>query len=406
MQFENKTIEEIRDLIINAVENNFNIAFRLLPKSFLFTLATVLAGVYVTCYKQIAWVFLQIFPESAYWQTVTTLGMPIRPLVKWGVLIGVGEPRQGTQWKGKITVTVAHTGSILVSGTQLKSNITGCVYITEESIPLHDDTASVPVICADIGPAGNLEKGDALFFVTPLGNVQRTVIVESVSAYGQDSESETEYRERVVRRFRSPPLGGALSDYQIWASSVPGVLGAYPYGDPDSAAGVLVYVAGVPAQFPRRVPTEDLLRQVGHACTYDPVTGRANRKPITAVIDPAFDGTYKNIRPVSIKNYTVHINGISGMPVTDFTNAVKPAIESYFLGREPYIRGLSDDNNRLDTISRNNITSVVDQISISIRAEFESVSLERDGITVSSEFLDMGELAELTQVFVNEALAA
>ena len=401
MQFENKTIEEIRDLIINAMENNFNVTFRLLPKSFLFTMATILAGVFVTCYKQIAWVFLQLFPESAYWRSVTTLGIPIRPLVKWGVLIGVGEPRPGTRWRGLVTVTTVNVGSTLVSGTQLKSNITGCVYITEESVPLEADTATVPIVCADIGPVGNLEKDDALDFVTPLGNVQRTAVVESVLAYGLDGETETEYRERVIRRFRSPPLGGALSDYQIWASDVPGVLNAYPYSDPDSAAGVLVYVSGVPTEFPNRIPTPDLLRQVGDACTHDPVTGRANRKPITAVLDPTFDGSYDNIRPVSVVKYTVHINGMSGVPVADFANAVRPAIEDYFLGREPYIRGLSDDSNRLDTVSRNNIAGVVDQISISLRTEFEGVGLERDGTAIARESLGMGELAELLRLSVN-----
>jgi len=401
MQFENKTIEEIRDLIINAIESKFNTSFRLLSKSFLFTLATVMAGVYVTCYKQIAWVFLQWFPESAYWKTVTTLGIPIRPLVKWGVLIGVGEPRPGTQWRGQISVTAVNTGSTLISGTQLKSSITGCVYITEESIALEDVTVIVPVVCADIGPVGNLENNDTLDFVTPLGSVQRTALVESVIAYGLDGETETEYRERVIRRFRSPPLGGALSDYQIWASDVPGVLSAYPYSDPDSAAGVLVFVAGVLVQFPHRIPTPDLLRQVGDACTYDPVTGRANRKPITAVIDPDFNGSYINIRPITVKEYTVSINGASGIPATDFANAVKPAIENYFLGREPYIRGLSDDSNRLDTISSNNITGVVDQISISLGAEFSNITLERNGLTIASESLDMGELAELSHLFVN-----
>jgi len=401
MQFENKTIEEIRDLIINAIGNNFNTAFRLLPKSFLFTIATVLAGVFVTCYKQIAWVFLQLFPETAYWRTVTTLGIPIRPLVKWGVLIGVGEPRLGTQWRGQIIVNVVSTGTTLISGTQLRSDITGRVYITEDTVSLEEDTAPVPVVCAEIGPIGNLEKGDTLDFVTPLGNVQRTATVELVAAYGLDGETETEYRERVIRRFRSPPLGGALSDYQIWASDVPGVIGAYPYSDPNSAAGVLVFVAGALEQFPRRIPTPDLLRQVGDACTLDPVTGRANRKPVTAVLDPAFDGTYKNIRPISVVNYAVCINGVAGIPMIDFANAVKPAIENYFLGREPYIRGLSDDNNRLDTISRNNLTSVVDQISVSLRAEFDDVTMERNGTQIASETLGMGELAELLRLSVN-----
>jgi uncharacterized phage protein gp47/JayE len=404
-QFENKTIEEIRDLIINAVKSKFNIVFRLLSKSFLFTMATVLAGVFVTCYKQIAWVFLQLFPESAYWKTVTALGIPIRPLVRWGVLIGVGEPRQGTQWKGRLTVTAAGSGGTLAAGAQLKSDVTGSLYITEESgLFITGNTVSVLAVCADTGTAGNLEAGDTVSFVSPLGNVQKEAVVGSVAVYGRDSESESEYRERVIRRFRSPPLGGALSDYQIWACEVPGVLNAYPYSDPNSAAGVLVFVAGIPAQFPHRIPTSDLLRQVGETCTYDPETGKANRKPVTAVLDPDFDGSYENVRPVSRRIYTVRVNGVTGVPILDFANAARSPIENYFLEREPYIRGLSDDNNKLNNISRNNVTSVVDQISISLKAEFDSVILERSGAAISGESLGMGEVAELYQLYINGAL--
>ncbi|MCL2093827.1 MAG: baseplate J/gp47 family protein [Treponema sp.] len=399
-QFKNKTIEEIRDLIINAVKSKFNVVFRLISKSFLFTIATVMAGVFVTCYKQIAWVFLQLFPESAYWKTVTALGIPIRPLVKWGVLIGVGEPRQGTQWRGIINVTTSGSGT-LVAGAQLKSDTTGSLYITEESVATDSPVISVPALCVDTGRTGNLEKGDIISFVSPLGNVQKDATVGAVSAYGQDSETESEYRARVVRRFRSPPQGGSLSDYQIWSCDVPGVLNAYPYSDPDSAAGVLVFVAGAPAQFPHRIPTSDLLKQVGEACTYDPITGRQNRKPVTAVLDPAFDLSYENIRPITRRLYTVRVNGMVGVPVLEFANIAKPAIENYFLEREPYIRGLSDDNNKLNAVSRNNVTSVVDQMSISLKAEFDSVSLERNGAVIANDTLGMGELAELQQLYVN-----
>ena len=399
-QFENKTIEDIRDLIINAVKSKFNLVFRLLSKSFLFTLATVLAGVFVTCYKQIAWIFLQLFPESAYWKTVTALGIPIRPLVKWGVLIGVGEPLQGTQWKGSLSVVVSGSG-VLIAGTQLKSEVTGSLYITEESVPVEGRVISVPAICADTGATGNLEAGDKLDFVSPLGNVQKTATVGAVSAYGRDSESESEYRARVVRRFRSPPLGGSLSDYQLWASDVSGVFNAYPYSDPNSAAGVLIFVAGVPSQFPHRIPTADLLRQVGEACTYDPVTGRQNRKPITAVLDPSFDGSYENVRAISRRIYTVRVNGVAGVPVSDFASAAKPAVENYFLEREPYIRGLSDDNNKLNVISKNNVTSVIDQTCLSLKAEFDNVVVERNGAVITSDSLGMGELAELYQLYVN-----
>jgi uncharacterized phage protein gp47/JayE len=402
--FENKTIGEIRDLIINSIQTKFNIAFRMLSKSFIRVIATVFAGVYIVLYKQIGWVFLQLFPETAYWDEVNILGFRVSPLVKWGNLIGVGDPKTGTQWQGTIAVTVTTAAGTLIAGTQLKSDITGKLYITEESVPLDADTVSVPVICAENGSAGSLDAGDILSFVNPLGNAQKTAAVQSVVKYPRDDETESEYRARVASRFRNPPLGGALSDYRRWASDVEGVLNAYPYKDTGSPSGVLIYVAGTPSLFPDRIPSADLLVQVGEACTYDPETGAASRKPVTAVIDPKSDGSYENVLPVSIIGFNVYITGVAGVPVDDFASAARPAIENYFLGREPYIRGLSDDNNVTKIVSRNNVSSVVDQAAVSVKAEFESVTMQLGNDVIPVYTLGQGELAKLNNLYINGAL--
>jgi uncharacterized phage protein gp47/JayE len=402
--FNNKTISEIRDLIINSFQEKFNKKFRILPKSFIKVIAVVFAGVYITLYKQIGWLFLQLFPETAYWGEVNILGMKVRPLVKWGVLIGVGEPRNGSQWKGNITVTVTHPGAPLIAGTQLKSDVTGKLYITEEGITLENPTEIIPVICADNGTAGNLEAGDILSFVSPLGTVERAAIVDEVTSYAIENETETEYRARVVNRFRNPPLGGALSDYRRWSGDVLGVLNAYPYKDIETPSGVLIYVAGIPSIFPDRIPTPDLLRQVGHACTYNPETGKATRKPLTAVIDPGYNETYQNIKPVKITVFDIYIDGIINVPISDFGEAVRPVIDNYFFGREPYIRGLSDDNNKTNIVSRNNVASSVDQTSISLKAEFGSVELKLNGASVSTYTLGMGELVKAGNLFLNGGL--
>jgi hypothetical protein len=316
----------------------------------------------------------------------------------------VGEPESGTQWKGKLTVTAAAAGGSLPAGTQLKSDITGRLYITEEGIPLETETETVPVICAESGSAGNLEAGDTLSFVNPLSTVEsQAVVLETVSP-AKDDDTESSYRARVVSRFRAPPMGGALSDYRIWASDVSGVLNTYPYKDINTAAGVFLFVAGIPSLYPDRIPDAELLRKVGDACTYNPVTGKASRKPITAVIDPAHDGTYQNIFPVSLKEYDVHVFGVSGVSIADFVEAGKPAIENYFLGREPYIRGLSDDNNKTNVISRNSISSVVDQVCRSLKAEFESVTLEIGGHEISNDVLGTGQLCKLNNLYIGEIL--
>jgi uncharacterized phage protein gp47/JayE len=404
MAFENKTIGEIRDLLINSFQEKFNKIFRILPKSFIKVIATVFAAVYVTLHKQIGWLFLQLFPETAYWGEVSILGMRVRPLVKWGVLIGVGEPRNGSQWKGTICVKVTHPGAPLIAGTQLKSEITGKLYITDEGITLENATELVPVICAENGTGGNLEAGDALGFVSPLGTVQRAATVDEVISYAVENETEAEYRARVVNRFRSPPMGGALADYRRWSSDVLGVLNTYPCKDVETPSGVIVYVAGISALFPNRIPTPDLLRQVGRACTFDPETGKATRKPITAVIDPGYDETYKNIKPVTITAFDVYIDGIAGVPISDFGEAVQPAIENYFFGREPYIRGLSDDNNKTNIVSRNNIMSAVDQTAISLKAEFGNVAVMHNGALMTTYTLGIGELAAPGRLFLNGGL--
>jgi uncharacterized phage protein gp47/JayE len=401
--FENKTIGEIRDFIINSIQSKFNTAFRMLPKSFIRTIATVFSGVYIVLYKQIGWVFLQLFPETAHWDDVNILGSRVRPLVMWGKLIGVDEPKTGTQWRGGITVSVTTEDGTLVAGTPLKSDITGKLYITEDSVPLDAETVNVPIICAESGTAGSLEAGDILSFANPLGNVQKTAAVSAVTEYPRDDETEPEYRARVASRFRNPPLGGALSDYRRWASDVNGVLNTYPYKDINSASGVLIYVAGVPSLFPDRVPSAALLRSVGDACTYDPETGKASRKPVTAVIDPKADGTYENVRPVSIVGFNVYITGVAGVPVGDFAEAARPAIENYFLGREPYIRGLSDDNNVTKIVSRNNVSSVADQAAISVKAEFDSLTMQLGTGVLSVYTLGQGELAKLDNLYINGA---
>lgn len=143
---------------------------------------------------------------------------------------------------------------------------------------------------------------------------------------------------------------------------------------------------------------------MGAACTFDPETGEATRKPITAVLDPGYNDTYQNVKPVTIISFDVYIEGISGAPIADFGDAAHSAIESYFLGREPYIRGLSDDDNKTNVVSKNNVSSVVDQTAISLKAEFSSVTMYKNGAMTVTYTLGMGELAKLNNLYLNGGL--
>ena len=55
-----------------------------------------------------------------------------------------------------------------------------------------------------------------------------TAEVVSLSG-GTDDETDEALRDRVLRRIRQPPMGGAAYDYEAWALAVPGVTRAWCY---------------------------------------------------------------------------------------------------------------------------------------------------------------------------------
>lgn len=404
MAYENKTVDYVYNLIITSVQEKFNNNLRLLPKAFIVVLAKILAAIYIIPFKLCGWFLLQIFPDTASYDKVNVLGHVIQPLVKLGDQFGVSRPMKGKSWQGIILVKRTSENKSVVLGTQLKSDTTGFVYCVSESTELLSDETEVPVYCTENGLAGNLEDGDTLTFVNPIDFAEKEAVVTETVQTGTDDETEESYRRRVINRYSTQPQGGALADYRNWAYDVAGVLQTYPYNDENSPGGVIIYVAGTTDLFPTRVPNSALLIEVGKACTYDPDTGIPNRKPITAILDPQGNETYPNVKPVTIVHFNVYITGLTGIASEDFGESVKPELETYFNNREPCIRGLSSDNNRTDSILRNSLISTVNNIALSKKATFDTVSMNTTGPVITEYNLDKGELAALGDLYINGVL--
>lgn len=402
MAYTNKTVDDIYNLLIQSFQEKFNNRLRLLPKSFIVVLSKVLAGVFLIPYKLAGWFYLQLFPDTATFSEVNILGHTLRPLVKLGNQFGVGEPTSGNAWEGKISMEVVTPGSTVMMGTQLKSDRTGLLYVTAESVMAQNSEIEISVYCTQAGAAGNLDDDEVLKLVSPLGFVDEEATVTQTTKVGVDDETEAHYRSRVMNRYSTQPQGGALADYRLWAFDVPGVLQTYPYNDENSPGGVLLYVAGTTDLFPDRIPNAALLIEVGKACTYDPDTGVANRKPITAILDPAGDETYPNVLPVTVTNFNVYITGYVGSG--DFGSQVKTELETYFKNREPFIRGLSNDNNKTDLILKNSLISIANSVALSLKATFNTVSMNTTGSELTEYTLGQGELAALGELYINGVL--
>lgn len=404
MAYENKTIDYVYNLLIQSFQDRFNQKLRLLPKSFVVVLAKVLAGIFVIPYKLGGWFYLQLFPDTASFDTVDVLGQTVRPLVRLGTLFGVGEPLGGTAWNGTASVEVVLAGRTLTLGTQLKSDKTGLVYNVAANTPVEGDAVTFPVYCTQSGTMGALADGDVLKFVSPLGFVSREAAVTGTTQNGTDEETEEHYRARVQSGYGPQPQGGSLTDYRTWAFDVAGVLNTYPYNDKNSPAGVLLYVAGSPEIYPDRIPDRGLCVAVGKACTYDPDTGKASRKPLTAVLDPAGDETYTNVKPVVVKTFDVYVTGLDGAGAGDFGDSLEGELKTYFENREPYIRGLTDDIGRTDDVLRNAVIAVVSGVATSMQAKFGTATMRLGGADTEAYTLGQGELAALGSLYIDGVL--
>lgn len=401
MAYENKTVDYVYNLLIESFQEKFNNKLRLLPKSFIVILSKVLSVIFVLPYKVCGWFYLQLFPDTASFDRVNVMGISLQPLVKLGVNIGVGEPTSGQAWEGLVSATVVTEGQAITAGTQLKSDVTGLMYVVSETVTTEGQSVNVPVYCVQSGSGGNLAQGDEIKFVSPLGFIAQDAVVASTTKEGLDEETADHYRARVVNRYSTQPQGGALSDYRIWSYDAPGVLQTYPYNGEDSPGDVEIYVAGNTDVYPDRVPGRELCVAVGEACTYDPETGIADRKPLTAILDPDYNGTYRNIQPVSIVTVDVYVTDVVGVDVSDFGAAYKSVCDDYLLGREPYIRGLSDENNKSNSIQKNTLIALANSVATSLKAQFGTVTMNINNVQVDNYNLDRGELSALGHLYIN-----
>jgi hypothetical protein len=96
------------------------------------------------------------------------------------------------------------------------------------------------------------------------------------------------------------------------------------------------------------------------------------------------------------------VTGFSGDG--DFGSQLKTELETFFDNREPYIRGLSSDNNRSDSILRNSLISIANSVAVSMKAKFDTVTMNINGPEISEYDLGKGELAALGNLYINGEL--
>lgn len=387
------TTAEINATILAQLEASISQTAPLLPKAFVRVLAKVLSGSYILLYRYSSFQFLQMFVATASFKPTVVNGRTITPLIEWGRLIGVGDPIAATRAELVIEVTVnVQTGS-LPAGSQILYASTGVVYATVASVFL--DAATVQVTAravsdqqggGGVGSIGNLDPGTVVSFASPLPNIARDAVVDSIAVSGADAEAESAYRARVVRRFQRRPQGGAYADYRLWGEDAAGILNIYPYTGQPGEVDVYVEATAESSGDIDGIPTPAQRAAVEAAINFVS-SGLASRRPANAAV---------NVHPITRVALGAEIIDLSP-DTAENRAAIRAAVDEFMRSREPFIVGLSILPRR-DRVTEAAIAGVVDETASSLGATVSQVTLKNGTATILAYSLDHGQKAKLDDI--------
>ncbi|MDE1909381.1 MAG: baseplate J/gp47 family protein [Pseudomonas sp.] len=213
MAFSGRSLDAILQDILRDIRN-LQAEADIGPDSDNYVRSSAVASAIEGLYQKLAWLYRQIFPDSA----------DEAELVRTAALRGVSrkDPVAATG-----TAALKGTPGVeLLLGAALKHVVTGELFTAKSSAKIGTDgTASVLVEAQTVGMALNDLTGALVLTSPPLGMDSAAAFTGKTTG-GEDQEKIESLLARYLDIIQSPPAGGADYDYRRWALEVDGVADA------------------------------------------------------------------------------------------------------------------------------------------------------------------------------------
>lgn len=261
MPFPIPTLDDLRTRTRQQFAARLPGADTTLPVSFLGVNADTIAAEDFAEYRAVVWLARQLFLDSCESGFLNRFG------AEYGI------PRFASM-QAAGSVTFAGTSGVTIpSGTLLQNSLGTVAYATSGAATLAAGTATASVLSVSGAAAANAAAGAPLTLSSAIAGVQPTAVVGLAGLTGgTDLEADASYRARLLLRRRTPPQGGAATDYLAWAK--------------DFYAGVT------------RAWVFPLNRGRGTVDVYFTMDGRANPIPLAADV-AAVQAAINLVRPVT-----------------------------------------------------------------------------------------------------------
>ncbi|MCK4579054.1 MAG: baseplate J/gp47 family protein [Candidatus Marinimicrobia bacterium] len=358
------TTKEIEDRIVSDIESKISQSTPLIYKAFNRVFAFALSGIFTILYKFGQWAIKQIFTITQDADSLELKGDQYKI------------PRKTATAAILIAGFTGDNGTTIPAGTQFRGNSNGLLYSLQTTEEIAAGTASGNVLCLTAGESGNLINGSILTILQPIPGLNNQATISATVTEGEDQEAIEDYRARISEREKTPPQGGSLVDYILWAKEVPGITRAFAWGHREVAAIDPGYVSVYPLNDGEasRIPSAPKLAEV---LTYidDPT-----RAPMQVVII--------NVPAMIEKEIDIDVTALSPNTAA-IRNAFAENVEAYLLAREP--QQFIDQLDIKNVISR----SGIEAIYINSGAQSVTLTIDVDAAPMESYELQYNELAIL-----------
>lgn len=390
------TAKDISDQLIADFEAYLGTTFPDYPKSFIRTLTKAMAGLYVLGYESGLSYLEQMFVKTAANVPISINGKTLNPLQEHGSLLGLTQGT-GVSTELSIQISVITTGGTIESGERIVNPDTGIIYVVVGDVSLSSSSVAATIRSTVSGENANVilpDDENKLYFVSPRGDVEKSVFINSQTVSGSDPQTTEEFRDEILQRWLARPQGGAYADYLLWAKEASdNVKNAYVYsgwGDdaiPSSRTGqVFIYIESVSDT--DGIPLQALLDDV-----YDYIEGDpdlSTRRPVNA---------YVQVLPITRSEVDVTISGLSTDDDTNCKIAIEAAITDFFLALNPAGQsGYTLRPPKNDIISKNNLGGLIAGIASGYNGTITSVTFEVHGETPEAYSMQEGEKAKVGTV--------
>jgi len=219
MPFSRPTLQELITRVEFDLTSRLQIVGALARRAMVRVLGRVWAGSVHSLHGHLEWISKQMLAITA----------DADQLERFGAELAVN--RKPAAWaEGDVTFTGSN-GTIIPAGTLVQRQ-DGAQYETQANATIALGTVTTDVRAILAGINGNADAGTNLSLVSPIVGIQSTatVAVGGITG-GIDTETNDDYRGRILARKRRPPQGGAESDYENWTLEVSGVTRAWIYAN-------------------------------------------------------------------------------------------------------------------------------------------------------------------------------